>query len=109
MANHKARFKDETGNTHGHLKVLRYLRTENKGAIFECQCECGNITEASGGELRSGNRTSCGCGRSFPKKPKAHRCVECGEPDIYARNMCKKCYMHWWYEKRRLEMEEYYS
>ena len=34
---------------------------KNKGALWLCKCTCGRTTIASGGELRSGGRKSCGC------------------------------------------------
>lgn len=37
--------------------------------IWQCQCDCGNITFASTAELRSGHKKSCGC----LQKEKAHQ------------------------------------
>lgn len=99
--------KDETGNKYGKLTVLRYVGTTGKGAMFECLCDCGKITMASGGELRSGNKRSCGCSRSAPRKPKAEACIICGNPALYAKNMCYRCYRKEWEEKKYREWERY--
>lgn len=54
---------DLTGQQFGKLTVLRYVGTDGSGAVWECQCECGNITTARGTALRQGKRVSCGCQR----------------------------------------------
>lgn len=105
--NRKHRYIDETGEKHNGLKVLRYAWTENKGAVFECLCDCGNITYASGTELRSGNKKSCGCSRCKPRKPKATYCIICGSEKVYCKNMCYRCYRKQWDEKKKEEMERY--
>lgn len=108
MANKKPRYKDETGIKHGHLMPLRYVRTDrNRGAMFECRCDCGNITLAGGPELRAGTKISCGCARHLPRKPKADFCVVCGAGDVYLKNMCRRCYFKQWHEKKQKEMERY--
>lgn len=99
--------KDESGKKYGKLTVLRYLYTSGKGAIFECRCDCGKITTASGGELRSGNKRSCGCSRHDPRKPKADACIVCGSQDVYVKNMCHNCYYKQWKEKKAKEFERY--
>ena len=52
--------KNEIGNRYGKLTVLK--RAENRGsrAYWICQCDCGNLCEVSGTNLRTG-QTSCGC------------------------------------------------
>lgn len=57
--------KDETGNKYGKLTVLRLAYTKNSKAYWTCQCECGNITIASGAGLRGGQIHSCGCLNSY--------------------------------------------
>lgn len=61
------RFIDETGNKYGKLTVLEFAGWSNKhGSIWRCQCDCGNIIEVEGTNLRTGNTKSCGClRRSF--------------------------------------------
>lgn len=36
-------------------------RTSGGNVIWKCQCECGNIKEAVGSDLKRGNIKSCGC------------------------------------------------
>lgn len=56
----ETQFKDETGNRYGKLTVISLVKRSPK-AIWLCQCDCGNTTEVSGIDLRSGNTKSCGC------------------------------------------------
>lgn len=53
---------DIAGQKFGMLKVLKY-HSLNKhcNKIWECKCDCGNITLATTHQLRSGNKTSCRC------------------------------------------------
>lgn len=53
-----------TNQRFGKLVALRRL-DEKKGQLFlwECQCDCGNICKVPGSYLKSGNTTSCGCGK----------------------------------------------
>ena len=60
---------DETGNRYGKLVVLE--RNENNkygSAQFLCQCDCGNQTIVSGGNLRKGTTKSCGCSYAINEK-----------------------------------------
>lgn len=53
---------DLVGQKFGRLSVID--RTENSksgGTRFICKCDCGNEVVVVGGNLRSGNTTSCGC------------------------------------------------
>jgi len=36
-------------------------KTKHKESLWECQCDCGNITVTTGYSLTSGNTKSCGC------------------------------------------------
>ncbi len=108
--NRKKKYKDETGIKYGFLLPVRYIRTDlYRGAMFECVCDCGNVVERSGGELRSrGNSNSCGCKRKQPRKPKATECVVCGQDvPMIAKNMCRKCYTKQREERLKEEMERY--
>lgn len=50
------------GETYGRLTVVRLIGTApSRGNVFLCSCVCGNQAEAFSGELRSGNKSSCGC------------------------------------------------
>ena len=55
-------FKDLTGQKFGKLTVKKLLRIDKEhGAIWLCDCECGNTTEVSSRRLISKNTKSCGC------------------------------------------------
>ena len=54
-----------TGEQFGKLTVLEKYKTDpNKGNIWKCQCECGNICYVNTGNLTSGRIKSCGCLKS---------------------------------------------
>lgn len=56
----ESKLKDLTGLTFGNLTVIE--RTKNRGerVSWLCRCNCGRIIEVRGGNLVSGNSTSCG-------------------------------------------------
>lgn len=58
----KTRKKDLTGQRFGRLTVIKEcLERDAWGSIkWECQCDCGNITQIRGSSLVSGNTQSCG-------------------------------------------------
>ena len=46
----------------GRLTVIKFMETKSSGvSIWECECDCGNVTQTSIGNLKSGNTKSCGC------------------------------------------------
>lgn len=49
------------GERFGKLVVLSYDRYEKGEHHYKCQCDCGNITTPTRGNLFSGNTKSCGC------------------------------------------------
>ncbi|MCC8068809.1 MAG: hypothetical protein LIO71_03535 [Ruminococcus sp.] len=55
--------KDIVGQKFGHLTVIKDsgLRAHNRGIIWTCQCDCGNIINVRGDQLKSGEYVSCGC------------------------------------------------
>lgn len=56
---------DLTGQRFGKLTVLQYhYRDKENRAVWVCHCDCGNAISVSGKRLRSGNTTSCGCGKA---------------------------------------------
>lgn len=64
------------GQRFGKLVVIQRseedYKYESKGKIttsprWICQCDCGNIITAQGGNLRSGATTNCGCDRAKSK------------------------------------------
>lgn len=58
----KYNFKDLTGKIFGQLKVIKRLPeyTKTRGALWECECECGNKVKLSSNALTSGNNVTCG-------------------------------------------------
>lgn len=57
----KARVIDETGDRYGRLLVVKRVPSDGRGAMWLCQCSCGNETVVYGISLRSGRTTSCKC------------------------------------------------
>ena len=54
--------KNEIGNKYGRLTVIERAEKQGiRGALWKCQCNCGNIIIVSGGDLRNGSVQSCGC------------------------------------------------
>jgi hypothetical protein len=58
-----APFKDITGQVFGRLIALKRteIRSVGGNVVWLCECECGSLKEVGGGNLNSGNTTSCGC------------------------------------------------
>jgi len=55
---------DLTGQRFGSLVVLEDVSRNNSGGVrWKCQCDCGNITIVSSGNLRDGTTFGCGCQR----------------------------------------------
>ena len=56
-------FVNETGNRYGRLTVLELVgaKGRGRGMHWRCQCDCGNIVEVAGSDLRQGKTRSCGC------------------------------------------------
>lgn len=58
----KTHKKIEKGAVFGRLTVIRETEERAFGnVVYECRCQCGNITHVRGSLLRSGNTKSCGC------------------------------------------------
>lgn len=65
----KQDLNDLIGTKVGRLTVVRFLRTEKTQHkdrlrtryIYECQCECGKISEVNRPNLKGGYTLSCGC------------------------------------------------
>lgn len=58
---------DLTGQTFNMLTAIKASeeRSHNQEVIWHCSCECGNKTTATGNELTSGRKQSCGCGIQY--------------------------------------------
>lgn len=53
---------DLTGQRFGRLIALGAIgKTKRNSMIWECQCDCGNLTAVETGSLRAGLTRSCGC------------------------------------------------
>lgn len=61
-------FEDLTGKKFNKLTVISLLEKRGKNYIWNCQCECGNITEVSSTNLKSGHTKSCGCLKDWSKQ-----------------------------------------
>lgn len=58
------RAKDLTGARFGRLVVIKpVMELPNKNKRWVCECDCGNVTNVYGGNLKSGATKSCGCGK----------------------------------------------
>lgn len=54
--------KDLVGKQFNYLTVLKKTEKRKNGAVvWLCQCKCGNLKEATSGELNAKRITSCGC------------------------------------------------
>lgn len=55
------KFKDHTGKRYSRLSVVRRVKVDGaRNAMWECRCDCGNITVVAGANLGRFT-TSCGC------------------------------------------------
>lgn len=52
--------KDEVNKIYGKLTVLSFSHRD-RGAWFNCLCQCGNTVKVRGYQLRRGKTKSCGC------------------------------------------------
>jgi hypothetical protein len=57
----RKQYIDISGSKFGKLLVLEYTRTIDKRPHWKCSCDCGNVIEVRGKELKSGGIKSCGC------------------------------------------------
>ena len=56
---------DETGNRYGRLTVIEQAENDSRGGTrWLCRCDCGKQTLATGSQLRTGSKRSCGCIRA---------------------------------------------
>lgn len=51
------------GQKFNSLTVIRETAQRNSdgSVLWECKCDCGNITLASSSDLKRGHKKSCGC------------------------------------------------
>jgi len=56
------KFTDLTGHVFGKLTVIKQTIRNTSGTIqWECLCKCGNTTVGTLGNLKAGQKKSCGC------------------------------------------------
>ena len=68
--------KDITGQRFGKLIAIRPTEErKHGGVVWECLCDCGNVTKATTEHLRVGDAKSCGCLRYEIAPDKANRLV----------------------------------
>ena len=72
-------FIDMTGQRFGMLVCeARGRSSRTYGVKWVCRCDCGNVVEVFGANLRRGLSTCCGCshrkayGHSYPRSPTYH-------------------------------------
>lgn len=53
--------EDLTGKKYGHLTVLRRAENKNNRVYWRCKCDCGNEVDVISTNLKSGQKTHCGC------------------------------------------------
>jgi hypothetical protein len=57
-----AKIKDLRGQKFGKLTPIQCLGTDKHyKAIWQCECDCGTITQTTSNNLKRGTTTSCGC------------------------------------------------
>lgn len=55
-------YDDLTGKRFNRLLVIRDSETrKERNVLWECLCNCGNIVNVTGRNLKTGNNKSCGC------------------------------------------------
>lgn len=55
------RFDDLIGQKFHRLTVNKHIGINNEARIWECLCDCGNITNVDSYSLKHGRTKSCGC------------------------------------------------
>ena len=56
------RFNDLTGMKFDRLTVIEQAgRTNDRHILWKCRCDCGNTTNVSSRDLKTGHTRSCGC------------------------------------------------
>ena len=99
------KFIDLTGQKFNSLRVVQRVGTSKDGqALWQCQCDCENVSLVDGKSLRTGNTKSCGCSRKKPR-PSRVKHGDCGTR-LYRiwGNMKHRCY-----GKSDVEKYQYYG
>lgn len=90
---YKNAFIDLTGRRFGRLVVIGQSGHQNKHILWKCRCDCGNVVDVLGLNLRRGNTKSCGCLAvdELVERVKTHGKHNTRIYRIY-RNMKNRCY-----------------
>ena len=79
------KIKNVKGQRYGKLVVIDFKEIKNHRAMWNCKCDCGNLTIACIDSLTSGDKKSCGC---IHKEQLLKRNIK--------HNLCKsKLYKRW--------------
>lgn len=55
-------YENLSGKRFGMVVPLRFIgNAQNRGAVWECKCDCGNIKNIRASDLKKGSVKSCGC------------------------------------------------
>lgn len=57
------KLQNKNGQRFGSLTVIGLVNIPEE-SVWLCLCDCGKFVRVKGGNLRSGNTRSCGCGRT---------------------------------------------
>jgi hypothetical protein len=91
-----AKVIDLSNQRFGRLTVIKQSgRDKHNNAVWECVCECGNITHVVSGSLRYGKTQSCGCLWRERNKTHGHSWGKsaCGPSQTYMtwQSMIQRC------------------
>jgi len=77
LKDNSQKIKDLVGQRFGRLVVIKNMgETANGKAVWECLCDCGNITKVRSTSLLSGGTRSCGCLRNEAYKENNEKLTE---------------------------------
>ena len=68
------KFIDRVGYVYGKLTVVKKLdKNASHQIMWECLCQCGNVTNVASCALSTGNTKSCGCSKGYIKHNGSHK------------------------------------
>ena len=84
---------DLTGQKFGKLAVIQRIGSKDRKAVWRCRCDCENIVDVVGKDLRNGHTKSCGCLR-VEQTSKVHRTHGKSKSRLFSiwQAMLKRCY-----------------